>query len=304
MITIRLFLFSLLLFLIASQYNALSGQRFQRIEQAEDSLEVVMASLNLATDDSSKNVFNQVFIQMLSDALKLNSSDSYPFEALKTLVKISSPDQKFRIFHWNLPARNGTHRYFGFLKMLNHEPSLVYFLSDVSDSLTFPDTAMLDDKHWFGALYYQVIAGETNTGLKTYTLLGWAGRNEMITQKIIEILWFDEHDKPHFGLKLFPGYSSGNMTRVIFRYAATTTMSLKYEKQATANNKKWNSKKKSFEYAPEEHQMIVCERMMPLDPQLEGQFQFYVPSGDLFDGFIFQNFFWNFIAGIESRNRK
>jgi hypothetical protein len=302
--TLRLLLLPLLLFLVQGEYNTLSGQRFQSIELAEDSLENVLASLNLAKDDSTKDALNQLFIHVLSDALKLESSDNYPFESIKSLVKITDPDHKFRIFQWNLPASDGTHHYFGFLKMLGHEPSVVYSLTDLSDSIKFPDTAILDNQHWFGALYYQVIPGETKDGLKTYTLLGWAGKNELITQKVIEILWFDDHERPHFGLKLFPGYQGGNMTRIIFRYAATTTMTLKYEKQAITTNKRWNSKKKIFEYTPEEARMIVCERMIPLDPQLEGQFQFYVPSGDLFDGFVFKNSAWTYIAGIESRNRK
>ena len=302
--TTRVLLFLLLFLVFPCKFNTVSGQGFQNSQQAEDSLAGVLASLNLAKDDSTKRALNQVFFQVLSDALKLASSDNHPFESLKTLVKINSPDGIFRIFQWNLPASDGKNHYYGFLKMLNHDPPMVYPLVDVSDSLPDPDTLILDNVHWLGALYYKIITGETAAGNKIYTLLGWAGRSSLITQKVIEVLFFDDYGKPHFGKKLFADYQKGNLTRIIFRYAANTTMSMKYEKQTISANKRWNSKKRIFDYSREETLMIVCDRMVPLDPQLEGQYQYYIAAGDIFDGFVFQHYCWKFIPGIETKNRK
>ncbi len=302
--TMRMFLFFVLISIVPATYNTLSGQRFQSIEAAEDTLSAVLASLNLATGDSSRDLLNQTFSDVLLETLKISASDSYPFESLKTLVKITSPDHRFRIFHWSLISGEGKHKYYGFIKLLDHSPPSVYPLVDLSDSLPAPDTALLDNMHWLGALYYKVISGETAKGEKIYTLLGWAGRNSTFTQKIIEVLFFDEQEKPHFGVKIFPDYKQGNMTRVIFRFAASTTMSIKYEKQVIASNKKWNAKKKEFAYTLDEALMIVCDRMVPLDPQLEGQYQFYIPSGDIYDGFAFERNCWRFISGIDPRNKK
>lgn len=301
---LRLLLFPVLLLLVQGGFNTVSGQRFQNIEQAEDTLSTVLSSLINAKDDSTKNAVNQIFTNDLYDALKFPSSDIYPFDSLKSLVKISSSDNKFRIFQWNLPAVDGKHRFYGFIKMLDQVPPLIYPLVDKSDSLPFPDTLLLDDRNWFGALYYKIIPVETAAGEKIYTLLGWAGKNSMVTQKVIEVLYFDGHGKPHFGLKLFPGFQGGKMTRIIFRFDASTTMSLKYEKQTIASNKKWNAKKRVFDYDLNETQMIVCDRMVAPDPQMEGQYQFYVAAGDIFDGFVFKHFGWSFIAGIDARNKK
>lgn len=298
--TSRWMLFITILFLIPGKYNTVSGQRFQNIMQAEDTLSAILDSLNLAGNDSSRSLINQKFSVALLDALKLPSSDNYPFDSLKTLVKIASPDDKFRILHWNLPSGNGKHRYFGFLKLTGGGQQAIYPLVDFSDSIPFPDTAILDNSHWPGALYYKVIPGETATGSKIYTLLGWAGKNQSITHKVIEILHFDAQERPHFGLKVFPGYQGGEMTRVIFRFSATTTMSVKYEKKTIASNKRWNGKKREFEYDMTEERMIVFDRMVPLDPQLAGQYQFYVAEGDISDGFLFDEYHWKFIAGIVS----
>jgi len=300
--TIRLALF--LLLLVPVKFITVSGQRFQNIRQAEDTLSAILANINMATDDSIKYLYNKIFSRCLYNALKLTTSDSYQFDSLKNLAKLTSPDNKFRIFHWNLPTGDGKHRYFGFIKLLGKDPPVIYQLIDRSDSLLLPDTAILDNFHWFGALYYKVIPGETATGEKIYTLLGWAGRNPVISQKVIEILHFDEQERPGFGLRIFPGYHGGDMTRIIFRFSPSTSMSLKYEKQLVAIPKKWNSKTRSFDSITEESRMIVFDRLIPLDPQLKGQYQFYVGAGDISDGFIIEQNCWKFISGIDTRNKK
>ncbi|MEI7895558.1 MAG: hypothetical protein WCJ26_00885 [bacterium] len=295
-------LFSLLLLLfIPWMCGTVSGQRFESIKQAEDTLVAVLASLNRAENDSVKQALNRVFAENMLELIKLPAADSYPFDSLRSLGKITSPDHKFRIFHWNLPTDEGRHHYFGFIKILGHNPPLVYPLADRSDSIDLPDTAILGCKQWYGALYYKVIPGETASGEKIYTLLGWAGKNPQVTRKVIEVLRFNDQDLPYFGMKLFPDFHDGKMTRIIFSFAATTTMSLKYEKQPVASNKTWNSKKRVFDYSVEDVPMIVFDRLVPLDPKLEGNYQFYVPDGAIFDGFIFRNHMWVYQGNIESK---
>ena len=300
----RLFFIIAVLFIFTGRYNAIEGQRFHTIMQAEDTLKTILSSLNLAKDDSSRNEINQMFINDLAEALKIPSSDSYPFDSLKTLIKITSPDNKFRILHWNLPSSDGKHKYYGFIKLLNHDPPMIFPLVDKSDSLPDPETAALSNLQWFGALYYKVIQEEAGTGEHVYTLLGWSGKNAMITRKVIEVLSFDEHGKPRFGFKLFHDFRGGNMARIIFSFSALATMSLKYEKQAIPSKKSWNSKKRVFDHSMDETPMIVFDRMIPPDPLLDGQYQFYVAAGDIFDGFAFTNGWWSFINGIEARNKK
>jgi hypothetical protein len=299
----HIFILALLLSLVQGMTGPLTAQRFQTLKQAEDSLVSVVGALNLADDDSVSMGLNRIFSACLLEALTLSGSDTYPFERLPSLAKITSPDNRFRIVHWNLPGKEGRHRYFGFVKMFGHEPPLIHSLKDVSDSVPDPDTLILDNLRWFGALYYRIIPGETAEGKKIYTLLGWAGKNTQVTQKVIEILHFDDRDRPVFGFPLFRDYHGGNLTRVIFRYTASATMSLKYENRMLQSEKKWNSRKRIFESSAEEREMIVFDRLVPLDPQLSGQYQFYVPAGDLTDGFVFSEKGWKFVEGTDSRNK-
>jgi len=284
--------------------NPVLAQGLQTIKQTEDTLTAILTRINQSTDDSTKEKLNGLFYQILYQALIEPAADNHPFTSLKSLVKITSPDNKFTIYHWNLPDSKGNHKYYGFIKMLNRDTSLVFSLNDFSDSIPSPETAHLDCMHWFGALYYKVILNETKSGKQFYTLLGWSGKNAVITQKIIEILSFNDRGIPEFGLPLFPDFKGGKMTRIIFRYSASTSMSLKYEEQMISSDKKWNPKKREFEFKTRTAMMIVCDRLVPLDPQLEGQYQYYVAAGDVFDGFEWKNGGWNFIQGIDSRNKK
>jgi len=300
---LRVIFLSVLLIIICGEYNLVSGQHFYSMKQAEDTLFSIYVSMNQNQDDSIRDLLNANFHQTLYQSLTFPGSENYPFESLKSLVKISSPDKKFTIYQWNLPHKNGNQAFFGFIKIPDFKPSLVFPLSDTNETSAVEDSANMDNSHWFGALYYKILENETAPGKKFYTLLGWSGKNAVITQKVIEILSFDEQSKPKFGLPVFPDFGNGKLSRIIFRYSSSATMSLKYEEQFIASDKSWNQKKRVFEYKTRKAWLIVADRLVPLDPQLEGQYQFYVPAGDVFDGFEFKNGCWNFIRDIDSRNK-
>ena len=293
-----------LMILIGISYYPAAGQGFQSMKQAEDSLVALFITINQSPDDSIKKSRNALFSQCLYNALRLPDAGNHAFQSLKSLVIISSPDNKFTIYHWNLPDSRGNHTYFGFIKTINRDPAVIIPLKESTDSNDSPDTSIVNNSNWYGALYYKIIVNESNKGQKYYTLLGWSGKTATITQKIIEILTFDMQGTPKFGLHLFPDFKDGKMSRIIFRYSASTSMSLKYEAQSINSDKKWNSKKRVFDYTARDASLIVFDRLVPLDSQLEGQYQFYVAAGDVFDGFEFNNGCWNFVKDIDSRNKK
>ncbi len=301
--TINFRVLLILLVALAAMNHRLEGQTIQNIKEAEDSLVSILADLNNTDNDSLKDLLNHDFYNTLLSALMLPDADDYAFGSLKTLIRISPDDSKFRIYHWNLPANSGKKRYFGFLKLLHRATPEVFPLRDFSDSIPLPDTAILDPNHWFGALYYTAITGTTASGKTYYTLLGWAGSSSIINRKVIEIVSFDEHDHPAFGLPVFPDYEEGNRTRIIFRYAATTSMLLKYEEHIISTEKKWNAKKRDFDARIKRGMMIVCDKLIPLDPQFEGQYQYYVPAGETCDSFQVVDGSWHFVRGVETRNK-
>jgi hypothetical protein len=48
--------------------------------------------------------------------------------------------------------------------------------------------------------------------------------------------------------------------------------------------------------------MIVLDRIVPMDPQMEGRYEYYIPSSDVMDGYVFSGDCWKRVEGIDARN--
>jgi hypothetical protein len=280
----------LLLFLILPGF--LWAQDKKILPLMEDSLARLSREIRNSQSDSVRLSLTHNFSKTLKYTIGLPGSFSYPFDSLRNLSKLVSPDKKFRIYNWNLPMTDGSNRYFCFIQVpgKKNEAALTYELANHSDSIKDPEFAILGSNNWFGALYYRIIPVEQ--GNKTfYTLLGWDGFSPTVNRKLIEILSFDQKGFPKFGAKVFRDYLKGPRTRIIFRFSATASMLLRPDEQLV---KSGQTTKKT--------RMIMCDRLVPLDPRLEGQTDFYVPASDIFDGFVLVNGYWKFIRNIEGRN--
>jgi hypothetical protein len=268
------------------------SQEKTKLPLMEDTLVNISRKIMEASTDSEKLILTSGFSNTLLRAIKINESFSYPFDSLRTLSKLISPDKRFRIYNWNLPLTSGSNLYFCIIQIpgKKKEGNRIFELIDCSDSIKDPEFAVLPANKWYGALYYRIIA--VQQGHKTlYTLLGWDGASTTVTQKIIEILSFDQKGLPKFGAKIFRDYLKGPRTRIIFRYSSTASMLLRPDEQYVKSGKSKKSAK-----------LIVCDRLVALDSRMEGQTDFYVPASDIYDGFIFLNGNWKFTRGIEGRN--
>lgn len=265
----------------------------------EDSLKTLGKYILNGENDFVKYSSNEKFINLLKEALLKENSYEYPFDSLITIARLVSPDNTFRIFNWNLPKDNGTYEYFGFIQSYNKikKKYEIFSLIDKSDEIESPETKTLDNLNWYGVHYYKIIETKVKNR-KYYTLLGWDGNNKLSTKKIIEILHFRSNGSPVFGAYLFRKYKK-KCKRVIFEYAKNAFMSLKYEEQRYNITKKNGEKIKT-----KKTNMIVFDRLVPLDERLTGQYEFYVPETNIFDAFIFQNRKWVFIKDVDARNPK
>ncbi len=126
----------------------------------------------------------------------------------------------------------------------------------------------------------------------------------MVTQKLIEVLSFGKSGEVVFGAAIFKNYHQNEDVRIIFRYSAQSTMILRPQEQEITTSKKWDSRKNKFTTERRKGLIIVCDRLIPLDPQLEGLYQHYVPASDIYDGFLPDHGKWLFIKGIDLLNSK
>ncbi|MCX6250776.1 MAG: hypothetical protein NTX61_08490 [Bacteroidetes bacterium] len=266
----------------------------------EDSLHKMAFSVLHARTDSARISLNKCFLQNMQKALCIPGSFDYPFDSLKSVGKLKSPDKYFRIYNWNLPHQDGSNTYFCLLQLKDQKSGQVSFftLTDKSDSVYNPEQQYLDTSNWYGSLYYYIIQGPADQfGNNYYTLFGWDGESTSITQKIIEVLTFDGHGIPHFGRRIFGDFGDGKNKRILFRYSSSAMMTLKYDEQIIPTGVSLRK------LAGKKRKIIVFDRLIPLDPQLKNQYQFYVPEADVYDGFVFINSGWVFISGIDARNK-
>lgn len=235
-------------------------------------------------DSSLSELYNQIyslsgneklqaeltFRDSLKAVLLLKSSLDYNFSGLKKIGKITSDDGKIAVYTWNIPQPAGFSNYYGLIQYFpkKNSPPLVYSLKEKPELLAKFRQYPADTSNWTGSLYYQIITTKFK-GETFYTLLGFNFNTILSNIKLIEVLAFDENDKPYFPLKLFQ-YDGKPQNRIVFEYNEKAQMNLEY-KPLTGQ--------------------IVFDHLSPYKPSLEGQFQFYGPDFS-YDGFIFEDGKW------------
>ena len=251
----------------------------------EDSLKALQfGRMNPNNTDQQRADTNALFLAMMKRTLGISNSFDYPFDSLNTIGKVTSPDKQFRIINWNMPKADGTQEYFGFIQSMDQKTKkyVVYPLIDKSSEITNPANVTYTADKWLGMLYYKIIAEKVDNKM-TYILLAWQGYNKLITRKIIDFVSFNNSGAPSFGKAAFsklPSEFKGTPKRLIFQYAQTAVMSLRYDPKTKT---------------------ILFDKMGPNDPSLTGQYQYYGPSFQI-DGLTLSHGVWEYKINVDARN--
>lgn len=283
------------IFTLLSVYSAmaqLTESEKKHFLEMEDSLKKLELRVFYSKKIPDRFEANKNFIAYWASVLKEEKSLQYPFDSIKEVSRLLSPDKKFRIITWNIFKEDGTHAYFGFIQVNNSKTVKkglfkrettkqyeVFPLLDKSATVKTPENYVADPSKWFGMLYYDIIKSDDDF----YTLLGWDGNEKLTQRKFIDVLSFKTDGTPVFGKDVFkiPGKFG---KRIMFEYAAEVAMSLKYN-----DNRK----------------QIIFSHLAPntLDPMLVGQYQYYGPDGS-FDGLSMKKGRWTYDAAIDIRKDK
>lgn len=283
------------IFTLLSVYSAmaqLTEAEKKHFSEMEDSLKKLELRVFYSKKIPDRFEANKNFLAYWAYVLKEETSLQYPFDSIKEVARLLSPDKKFRIITWNLFKEDGTHAYFGFIQVNNSKTVKkglfkrettkqyeVFPLLDKSATVKTPENYVADPTKWFGMLYYDIIKSDDDF----YTLLGWDGNEKLTQRKFIDVLSFKTDGTPVFGKDVFkiPGKFG---KRIMFEYAAEVAMSLKYN-----DNRK----------------QIIFSHLAPnsLDPILVGQYQYYGPDGS-FDGLSMKKGRWTYEAAIDIRKDK
>ena len=257
------------------------AQQDSLLIEREQQLKIYLDKLRSSKNNEEKNNANQIFKSYLSETLLMRGVLDYPFASLKTLGTIKSPDNSFRLFNWNIEQDDRSNQYFCYILRFDEKKKewITIELIDNSSALTKKPDDFLDEKNWYGALYYKIIPVEKSN--KTlYTVLGWDGNNPMSNIKLIDVLSFNgSHAK--LGSPIFK-MANKTYKRLFFEHSNKAFMSLNYD---------------------EAHQRIIYDHLSPETPSMEGFYEYYVPDLS-YDELKFINNKWVIQENVVSVNNK
>jgi len=242
---------------------------FDSIKNIEYQLEGLSYNLINSADLEERTTSNYYFILTLKKALQIPHSFDYPFSKLKTVSALRPEDNRFRIFTWNVIVDSFKYEYYGAIQIPNKDSLMLTGLLDSGEFNKHPKYSTFDAKNWLGAVYYQI--HKVDYRKETYYLLfGWDGDDTKKNKKIVDVLWFDTENRPHFGKPIFEMIDGETQHRLIFEFADRAVMLCRYDKV---------------------EQKLIYSHLAPLNPIMKGLTSEYYPDGT-YDYFEFQKGKW------------
>jgi hypothetical protein len=234
-------------------------------------------SMITSSDEETRLTSGYYFVKTLNRALRTPQSYLYPFDSLKHVSVLKSPDNHFRIITWNIVLKGDNFKYFGviqmnpdYMKTIKDTQNLraIYPLIDRSDKIYNALDTTVSSEHWYGCLYYKIVAN-TYKNKTYYTLLGWDGNTMLSNKKLADVLYFDGN-RPFFGAPIFNMNLKKNLSRLVFEFNNSASMLLRYE---------------------EKRKILVYENLSPPRQDDYDKPQTFLPNGS-YEYFVFKKGVW------------
>lgn len=243
------------------------------IKRAEKTLCRIAPLVITAETDQLRIHYTDSLISGLDSLLQQPASFLFPFDSLRnTSVSIlTAPDNRFRIYTFNMIRLNGDYLNYGFLQVREGKDVRLYRLADtVVRRSKDPLDEELGTDQWYGALYYSINAFK-NHRKKMYLLTGYDGADAHSNKKLLDVLWFD-NGEPVFGKDIFldGNFDKTPEYRAIFEFHNESRMVLRYEAKQN---------------------LVVLDNLAPAFPEAVNDFYYYIPSGD-YDCYAYKKGYW------------
>ena len=290
---------SLLAVWLFSAFCGVSQQPFDFAKAETDMAKLFDTLLKGETPDIRYDA-NERFLERLTGTLSEKDAFDYPFAQLP-FEKLMPTDRKFRLFNWVL-RKDESIEFFAVMMVYNERKKdyEIIRLTDDSDATFDLPHVVLDKDTWYGAYYTQLIQTEANDRTY-YTLLGWNGNDKTINRRIIEILTFNSDDEPVFGADLFT-WKNEKFKRKVFEYSRKGTMILRYDYQAYSEPVGTPKPRQKQKETLIKANMIVFDRLVPRNPEVSANPEFYVAAGGVYDALVWLNGRWTLKIDIMARN--
>lgn len=270
--TIALLLFSLLLLPVISQA--------QDLAQKEQVAVQLLTELRASTDDDKTLQMHTAFKKAMSELVRSKDFFDYPLQSLK-IADLRSTDESVRLLTWNVELSDLSNTYGGFVlrREEGRDRVLVLELTDALDPYSSKPESIIDQKNWYGAVYYKIIDFSFQ-GKTQYLLFGYDGGTTMSNFKILDVLSFSGQNAK-FGSPVFKD-PKGLKKRIVFEYSNMASMSLEFEPKRAR---------------------IVFDHLSPEAPALEGVASYYFPDMS-YDAYVYDydREMWNLESDVIATN--
>jgi len=280
------FIFFLLGLGVPTKSQPPAQEPVDQTKSLEDSLHRLAMRIIEPRTDEERLLNNEVFMGLLRESLLADSTMLQTFAGVRTASFLKDPRGRFRIVTWYVPFVDGTFRYFGFFQTIaqSNQAGTLLFLNDISyQEKDFPNME-LSHENWYGA-FYQELIHTRRRGKDQYILLGWKGNDRITRKRVIEPLHITP-EGPVFGAQVFDG-GAGEPHRIIFEHSARVSMSLHFYEE--------------FRIRRRQSRVIVFDRLFPMQRGQEGNFRYYVPEVNIFDGYRYSQGRWIFTPDLDTR---
>ena len=279
-------LFFLTVFFLSIKFSSAQGKistpDLKVLQKKEDSLKLMAKSFLTEAETADRMRQDSLFVKTLIRSLQVRHSFEYPFDSVRGVSHLYSPDSTFRIFTWQLSFDNdyAFNRQRGAIQMRTNDGALKLIpLLDYSEYAQDPTDSARTRNNWIGAVYYNIIKTQHN-GRAYYTLFGFDGNSYRTNKKLLDVLSFDAQNNPVFGAQQFFTFEKDSVKRKSqFRY------SMEYKKEASTTL--------NFD---EDMQMIIVDHLISETNEPEYAWTF-VPDGD-YEGFKWVNGKWQHVDKV------
>jgi hypothetical protein len=270
--TIALLLFSLLLLPVVSQAQDLAKKEQVAVQ--------LLTELRASTDDDKTLQMHTAFKKAMSELVRSKDFFDYPLQSLK-IADLRSTDESVRLLTWNVELSDLSNTYGGFIlrREEGRDRVLVLELTDALDPYSSKPESIIDQKNWYGAVYYKIIDFSFQ-GKTQYLLFGYDGGTTMSNFKILDVLSFSGQNAK-FGSPVFKD-PKGLKKRIVFEYSNMASMSLEFEPKRAR---------------------IVFDHLSPEAPALEGVASYYFPDMS-YDAYVYDydREMWNLESDVIATN--
>lgn len=273
---------TLLTFLFFLSFLGIAQDTEKQLLKNEDDLVTIYNQILLAEENEEREKYNQQFFDLLFTSLSLQGSFSYAFDNLPTISKMRSDDDLIKIFTWNLQNNEGKHAFFGIVQLspkttkTKKEKAIV--LSNQKGELLKTEFKSFGKDKWPGAVYYQIITLKKGKQ-KYYTLAGWRGIDNGLTQKMIDVVYLNG-ESVKFGYPIFK-MEKKTQRRIVFSYNAKATMHLQFNQRL---------------------EQFTFDHLAPSSNLVAGQHRFYGPDGS-YDALKKEKKYWEYLPNVDAKNQ-